>query len=555
MENLLQHKSVQKLMCKSILGYLIQVHALEETDNSAPAQLHPAVAHLLEKFPELFVELDSLPAHRDCDHAIPLVPGAQPPYLRPYRVPHMQKAAMEEIIMKMLKNSEIRASLSPFSSLAVMVRKRDGSWRLCNDYRLLNSITIKNKFPMPVIEDLLDELHGATIFTKLDLRSGYHQIRMNTADIPKTAFKPHMGHYEYVVMPFGLTNAPAMFQNLMNTLFKEHLRSFILVFFDDILVYSKNLSDHLKHLEIVLQILKQNSLYLKCSKCTFAVPEVEYLGHVLSGAGVATKPQNVQAILNWPQPKTISKLRGFLGLTGYCRRFVKGYGKLCRPLHDLLKKQAFQWTTEHTQAFQQLKTVMTTCPVLALPDFSQPFFLESDACGSGIGAVLMQAGRPLACFSKCLGPKATAQSVHEKEALAILEALKKWRHYLLGNKLIIHTDQQSLRFMATQRLTEGIQHKLLLKLLEFDYTIEYKKGKENIAADALSRRDAHSHALTVCVPEWIDDVKLSYIHDPDSAKLLQKIAKDVTDPPKYTVKDGIIRHGSKIYVGGSTNMS
>jgi hypothetical protein len=224
--------------------------------------------------------------------------------------------------------------------------------------------------------------------------------------------------------------------------------------------------------------------------------------------------------LEWPVPKTVSKLRGFLGLTGYYRRFVKGYGKICRPLHDLLKKKSFHWTPDHTKVFEELKEIMTTCPVLALPNFTEAFILESDACGSGIGAVLMQSGRPLAYFSKSLGPKASAQSIYEKEALAILEALKKWCHYLLGNKLIIKTDQQSLRFMTTQRLTEGIQHKLLLKLMEFDYTIEYKKGKENIAADALSRRDCHSHALTVCVPEWLEDVKESYRLDTDSDKLL-----------------------------------
>lgn len=435
-----------------------------------------------------------------------------------------------------------------------MVRKRDGSWRLCVDYRLLNSITVKNKFPMPVIEDLLDELQGATIFSKLDLRSGYHQIRMNSADIPKTAFKTHMGHYEYTVMPFGLTNAPATFQNLMNDIFNPHLRKFILVFFDDILVYSRTLSEHIPHLRIAFQLLQQHSLFVKLPKCEFATKQVEYLRHVISAQGVATKPQNIDAIINWPIPKTVTKLRGFLGLTGYYRRFVKGYGTFCRPLHNLLKQNSFQWTEEHTVAFNKLKQIMATCPVLALPDFSKPFILETDACGSGIGAVLMQGGRSLAYMSKCLGPKAASQSVYEKEALAILEALKKWRHYLLGNPLIIKTDQQSLKFMTTQKLTEGIQHKLLLKLLEFDYTIEYKKGKENIAADALSRRDSHGHAIIVCVPEWIEDVKLSYMQDTDSAKLLRKIAKDVSIPPQYTIKDGIIKHGSKIYVGASTNM-
>lgn len=331
----------------------------------------------------------------------------------------------------------------------------------------------------------------------------------------------------------------------MNTIFKPHLKKFILAFFDDILVYSSNMIEHLHHLRIAFQILQKHSLFVKLAKCAFATPTMEYLGHVISAQGVATKPQNITTISQWPEPKTISKLRGFLGLTGYYRRFVKGYGQICIPLHDLLKKNAFIWQQEHTIAFNKLKQLMTTCPVLALPDFSKPFVLETDACGAGLGAVLMQNGRPLAYMSKSLGPKAAAQSVYAKEALDILEALKKLRHYLLGNPLIIKTDQQSLRFMTTQKLTEGIQHKLLLKLLEFDYTIEYKKGKENLAADALSRRDSTCHAITVCVPEWLEDVKASYIQDADSTKLLQKLAKDVSDPPQYTTKEGIIRHGGK----------
>lgn len=551
---ILESHEMQKLMQKPVLGYVIHIHEMETPSTSVTIPIPEEIAPLLEKFKILFEESNTLPPARDCDHAINLMPGSQPPNLRPYRVPHKQKEAMEEIIKKLLQNKEIRESLSPFSSPAVMVRKRDGSWRLCIDYRLLNSITIKNKFPMPVIEDLLDELHGAKIFSKLDLRSGYHQIRMQSADIPKTAFKTHMGHYEYTVMPFGLTNAPATFQNLMNTIFKDHLRSFVLVFFDDILVFSKNMEEHLLHLNTVFSILKQHNLSVKLSKCSFATKQVEYLGHVISGEGVATKPQNIEAIQKWPTPHNVSKLRGFLGLTGYYRRFVKNYGQIARPLHELLKKDSFHWSAEQEAAFAQLKQVLTTCPVLALPDFSQPFVLETDACGTGIGAVLMQKGKPIAYYSKCLSPTAAAQSIYEKEALAILEALKKWRHYLLGNPLVIKTDQQSLRFMTTQRLTEGIQHKLLLKLLEFDYTIEYKKGKENLAADALSRRDTHCLALTVCVPEWLEDVKLSYVQDKDSSKLLTKLAKDISGSPQYTTKDGIIRHGSKIYVGASTNM-
>jgi hypothetical protein len=264
------------------------------------------------------------------------------------------------------------------------VRKRDGTWRLCIDFRKLNLDTIKNKFPIPVIEDLLDELHGARYFSKLDLRAGYHQIRMQKQDIHKIAFRTYFGHFEYLVMPFGLTNAPATFQALMNKVFAPLMRKIMLVFFDDILIFSKSLEEHTSHLQTVLQVLKDNKLYAKISKCVFATKQVEYLGHVISEHGVATDPQKIAAIKEWPIPTTITQLRGFLGLAGYYRRFVKDFGIICRPLHDMLKKNYFSWTAEQTTAFNILKDRLTSAPVMALPNFSLPFTLETDACGTGL---------------------------------------------------------------------------------------------------------------------------------------------------------------------------
>jgi hypothetical protein len=382
-----------------------------------------------------------------------------------------QKNTIEALIQEMLKNAEIRPSKSPFSSLVILVRKKDKSWRLCVDFRGLNEMTVKNKFPIPVIEDLLDELQGATIFSKFDLRSGYHQIRMNEADIHKTAFSTHLGHYEYLVMPFGLCNAPATFQNLMNTIFAPFLRKFILVFFDDILVFSKTAADHQNHLLQVMQVFREHNLKAKLSKCQFEQDKIEYLGHVISGKGVATDPSKIQDIVKWKTPATIKKLRGFLGLTGYYRRFIPHYALVCQPLYSVLKKNAFHWGPDQQTAFDKLKSIMANPPLLALPDFTLPFTLETDACATGIGAVLMQQGKPLAFYSKGLGTHNSTKSIYEKEAMAILLALKKWRHYFLGNKLIIKTDQSSLKYLASQKLLEGIQHKLMLKLLEFDFII------------------------------------------------------------------------------------
>jgi hypothetical protein len=264
---------------------------------------------------------------------------------------------------------------------------------------------------------------------------------MKKQDIHKTAFRTYFGHFEFIVMPFGLTNVSATFQALMNTIFVAYLRKFVLVFFDDILIYSHTMQDHMVHLQTVLQLLRSNHLTTKKSKCAFAVNQVEYLGHIISGQGVVTDLAKIEAINYWPVPKSVTQLRSFLGLIGYYRRFIQNYGSICRPLHDLLRKDSFTWTPQHSVAFQTLKQKMSAAPVLPLPDFQRPFVLESDASGVGIGAILMQQGPPIAFYSEALGMKAAAQSTYHEEALATLEALRKWRHYFLGGTLVIRTDQ------------------------------------------------------------------------------------------------------------------
>jgi hypothetical protein len=504
------------------------------------------VQTLISRFASLFQPPTHLPPKRPVDHKISLLHDADLVNVRPYRYPHFQKQEIENQVREMLANGIIQHSSSAFSSTVLLVRKKDGSWRFCVDYRALNAITSKDRFPIPAIDELLDELYGTQWFSKLDLRSGYHQIRMDRGDIHKMAFRTHQGHYEFLVMPFGLCNAPSTFQATMNLIFEPYLRQFVIVFFDDILIYSPTLESHLQHLEVVFQCLLDNEFCLKQSKCSFAQQSIEYLGHIVSAAGVGPDPAKISVMVDWPQPKSVKQLRGFLGLTGFYRKFVHHYASLAAPLTALLKRDAFIWNETTQHAFEALKSAMSQAPVLGLPNFEEQFVLETDASGSGMGAVLIQNNHPICYFSKQFCPRMLQASTYVRELCAITSAVKKWRTYLLGNTFIIYTDQRSLRELLTQVIQTPEQQFYLAKLLGYSYEIIYKPGPQNRVADALSR----AHCLTITVPhlDFISKFRECLAQDTEFQDLLAKVQQAPHDYKDFTVLNGLLFFKGKLFL-------
>ncbi|WVZ51646.1 hypothetical protein U9M48_002768 [Paspalum notatum var. saurae] len=435
--------------------------------------------------------------------------------MRQYRMAPIEHEEVKKNIDELLAKGYIRPSSSPWAFPVLLVEKKDTDVkRMCVDYRALNKVTIKNKYPLPRIDDLFDQLQGACVFSKIDLRSGYHQLKIRPSDIPKTAFTTKYGLYEYTVMSFGLTNAPAYFMQLMNSVFMDYLDKFVVVFIDDILIYSKTEAEHEEHLRLVLQRLREHKLYAKFSKCEFWIDEVRFLGHVISKGGIAVDPSKVSTVTNWKVPEIPKEVRGFLGLAGYYRRFIENFSRIAKPMTSLLEKDAeFRWTNAQQAAFDKLKKRLTTAPVLTLPDQQKKFIVYCDASRDGLGCVLMQEGK--------LRKHELNYPTHDLELAAVVHALKIWRHYLYGQRCEIYTDHKSLKYIFTQNELNMRQRRWLELIKDYDMEIHYHPGKANVVADALSRKSYANMALGFMMPhelcEEFERLSLGFLHHTTAA--------------------------------------
>ncbi|KAJ0555993.1 putative nucleotidyltransferase, Ribonuclease H [Helianthus annuus] len=446
---------------------------------------------IVRDFPEVFPEeLPGLPPHRQVEFQIELAPGAAPIARAPYRLAPSELEELSMQLQELLEKGFIRPSSSPWGATVLFVKKKDGTFRMCIDYRELNNVIVKNRYPLPRVDDLFDQLQGSSYYSKIDLRSGYHQLRVRDEDVSKTAFRIRYGHYEFLVMPFGLTNAPPVFMDVMNRVCKPCLDKFVIVFIDDILIYSKSQEEHEQHLRLILELLRKEQLYAKFSKCDFWLREVHFLGHVVNKDGIHVDPSKVDSIKNWLAPRTPTEIRQFLGLVGYYRRFIKDFSKIAQPLTSLTQKGVtYRWGDAQESAFQHLKDRLCSAPILSLPEGTDDFVVYCDASIQGLGCVLMQRDKVIAYASRQLKVHERNYTTHDLELGAVVFALKIWRHYLYGTKCTIYTDHRSLEHIFKQKELNMRQRRWVELLNDYECAIKYHPGKANVVADALSRKD------------------------------------------------------------------
>ena len=484
MSNVISTMQARRFMRKRCETFLAVI--LDSKRSQVDVEKIPVVREFPDVFPE---ELPGIPHEREVDLAIEIVPGTVPMSRAPYRMAPTELKELKSQLQELLDKGFIRPSVSPWGAPILFVKKKDGTLRMCINYRQINKVTVKNKYPLLRIEDLFDQLKGAGVFSKIDLRSGYYQLRVKEGDVPKTAFRTRYGHYEFLVMLFRLTNAPTTFMNLMNRVFRPYVDQFVVVFTDDILVYSKDAQEHEQHLRIVLETVREKKLYAKLSKCDFWLKEVSFLGHIVSAEGIRVDPAKIEAVVNWKSPQNVTEVRSFLGLVGYYRIFLRGFSVIATPLTKSLRKGIkFEWTDKCQNSFEQLKGMLVEAPVLTQPTSGKEYTLYSDASCIGLGCMLMQDGKVVAYASRQLKPHEQNYPTHDLELAVVVVALKIWRHYLYREKCRIYTDHKSLKYLLTQKELNLRQRRWLELLKDYDCIIDYHPGKANIVADALSRK-------------------------------------------------------------------
>jgi hypothetical protein len=474
-----------------------------EPEDLAQASVLKRIPAAYKEYEPLFQEgprSEALPKHQPWDHEIPIEEGKSPTFGPIYQLSEKELGVLKGYIDENLEKGFIRPSTSSAASPILFVPKKDGSLRLCVDYRQLNSITIKDRYALPLIHELHDRIRGCTHFTTLDMRGAYNLIRMKEGDEWKTAFRTRYGLYEYLVMPFGLTNAPASCQRMINDQLHEYLDIFVVAYLDDILIFSRTETEHIEHVRKVLKKLREARLLLKPEKCEFHKDELPFLGYIIGRNGIRMDPAKVEAVVNWPAPTTVREVQSFLGFANFYRRFIEAYSRVAKPLTELTKQEkGFQWLAEEKKAFLGLKERFTTAPILVTFDPERRIILETDASDFAIGACLGQLDeqgklRPVAYYSRKLSPAELNYDVHDKELLAIVVACEQWRVYLEGPKYPVQvwTDHKNLTSFTTTKILNRRQVRWSEALSTFNLVITYRKGTENARADALSRRQDYT---------------------------------------------------------------
>lgn len=463
------------------------------------------VRKLMDKYKNVFSKPDSLPPSRPEDHRIELVPGSLVPRGRPLQPMNLERLSeMKTMLDELLAKGFISTSISPYASSVIMVKKKDGSRRLCVDYRKLNDITIKNSTIPPNISECIDQLAGAQWFSKVDLRDGFYNVLIHKDDREKTAFRTKYGNFEFNVIPFGLTNAPAQFLVMMNRIFRDMIDEGIIVFVDDILIYTKTLEEHTRVLNEVFRRLEKEELYLKESKCELYLQEVEFLGITVSSRGSFVSNQRIKEISNIAIPKNVKEIQSLLGSFNFFRQFIPQFAEKSMALSELTKKQVpFIWGKEQQQAFEDLKSSLSSQPVLQFFDPTRQTVVFTDASVFGIGGWIGQEYEdgihPITYWSRKLIPAERNYPTHERELLALVCMLKKFKHYLLGSKIIMNTDHRALIFLQEQPVLSARQSRWIETLQLFDIEISYLPGPDNTLADLLSRRPEFATKCGSCL--------------------------------------------------------